>query len=152
MIKNTLTKYILIDSKYRNSIYKDSSNFRVYLPKFINIHSYLRINYLYMPRTNYLINDKNNLFKVRINSNNGVLDLDVLLPNKNYTPLELVNYINNMFTPLSRYQITFTLTYDVSTYKILFTSNVSFEIDFSLSNFYKLLSLEKKVYKSDENK
>ena len=150
-MKNSI-KYILIDSKYRNPIYKNSSNFRIYLPKFINIHSYLKINYLYIPRTNYLINDTNNLFSVKLYSNsNNILEQEVKLKNRNYTPLQLIEYINNMFTTLTNLQITFLLSYDATTYKISFISTVPFELDLTKSNFHKLLSLEKKKYVSNEN-
>ena len=75
-----MIKYILIDSKYRNTFYNDTSNFRINLSKNINIKSYLKINYLYMPRTNYLINDRNNLFKISFNTtNNGIINLDIKL-------------------------------------------------------------------------
>ena len=75
-----MIKYILIDSKYRNTFYNDTSNFRINLSKNINIKSYLKINYLYMPRTNYLINDRNNLFKLSFTTNNnGILNLDIKL-------------------------------------------------------------------------
>ena len=75
-----MIKYILIDSKYRNTFYNDTSNFRINLSKNINIKSYLKINYLYMPRTNYLINDRNNLFKLSFNTtNNGIINLDIKL-------------------------------------------------------------------------
>ena len=151
MIKNTLTKYLLIDSKYRDPSYTNTSNFRINFSKFINIHSYLRINYLYMPRTNYLINDSNNVFTVRLRLNTGIRDFEVIIKNRNYTPLELVNFINNMFSTLSVYQISFLLSYDSTKYNISFISTVPFELDFTQSDFYKILSLEKKKYKSDEN-
>ena len=134
-MKKTLTKYLLIDSKYRDPSYTNTSNFRIHLPKFINIHSYLKISYLYIPRTNYLINDKNNLFSVRLHSNTGIIDLEVKLTNRNYTPLELVNFINNMFSSLNKYQISFLLSYDITTYKISFISNVPFELDLTQSSF-----------------
>ena len=147
-----MIKYILIDSKYRNTFYNDTSNFRINLSKNINIKSYLKINYLYMPRTNYLINDRNNLFKLSFTTtNNGILNLDIKLNKQNYTPIELVNYINNFVSQLKNYQINFLLNYDSTTYKISFVSNIPYNLDLSVSDFYKLLSLEKKIYKSDNN-
>ena len=157
-----MIKYLLIDSKYRDPKYTSTSNFRIYLSKIINIQSYLKINYLYIPRTNYLINNNNNLFKISFTTisgkgealasgTSGVINLNILLENKNYTPVELVSYINNFVSQLNKYQINFSLNYDSKTYKISFVSNVPFNLDLSVSDFYKLLSFEKKIYKSDSN-
>ena len=147
----TSVKYLLIDSKYRDPSYTNTSNFRIYLSKFINIHSYLKINYLYIPRTNYLINDTNNVFTVRIHFDTGIRDFELVLKNRNYTPLELVNYINSIFVSLNKFNVSFLLSYDSSNYKISFISTVPFELDLTKSNFYKILSLDKKMYSSDVN-
>ena len=61
--------YVLIDSKNRLNINNtSSSNFRINLPKTIRIKSYIKINYLYMPRCNYLINSSNNKIVVNFES------------------------------------------------------------------------------------
>jgi len=142
-----LKKYILVDSKYRSNKEDNTSNFRIYLPNTITIQSYLKIKYLYIPRINYLINNNNNLFKITLSTNLGVLDFEIIIPSSNYTPLELISYINGLFNNND-----FNITYNSNTYKFTFNSNYDFSINFSLSDLYKLFSLDKKVYNSINKK
>jgi hypothetical protein len=78
-------KYILINSKYRSSDSKSSSNFRVYFNKGIEIKNYIKLNYLNLPRCNYLITSKNNTFKLYFNYN--LQTLNIIIPEGNYSPL-----------------------------------------------------------------
>lgn len=137
---NTKTKYLLIDSKYKSS--GNPSNFRYILPKNININSYIKINYLYIPRLNYLIDDTNDKFLININNNNSI---QIILSHQNYTPLSLVDYIN---TYIGNNAYNFKVLYNQNTYKIEFYCDKPFNIDFSLSSFYKLVNLQNIIYQS----
>ena len=135
--------YVLIDSKNRlNTNNTSSSNFRINLPKTIRIKSYIKINYLYMPRCNYLINSSNNKIVVNLNNQNYIT---IIFPSQNYTPLTLSNYINICVNNTN----SFNCVYNNSTYKYDFQANIDFSIDFSQSNFYKLINLDKKIYSSN---
>lgn len=133
-------KYILINSKFRSIDSKSSTNFRIYFNKNIEINKYLKINYLNIPRCNYLITNKNNSFSLTIN---GQI-LNVIIPIGNYTPLQLADIINVQVNNLNNFNI----TYNNQTFKYTFTSLSSFKLDLTISDFHKLLSLEKKVYNS----
>ena len=135
-------KYLLIDSKYRNNINDNTSRFRIYLNKQILIKSYCKINYLFMPRTNYLINKNNNNFKIIFN-NNDILNL--IIPSSNYKPIQLSTYINTISNNLNGLNC----QYNEQTYKFEFYSNIPFNLDFTISKFYQLLSLKNQIYSSD---
>ena len=137
---NNNKKYILLDSKYRYS--GTSTNFRYILPKLIKVNSYIKINYLYMPRCNYLINSSNN--KIVLKLNNAIF-ITIILPSQNFTPLTLANYIT---TICQTENTTFNCTYNQFTYKLDFNSSVDFTFDFSQSNFYKLVNLNQQIYSS----
>ena len=141
-----MKKYIMLDSKYRADPDNSSSvNFRYYLKKSITIKSYLKMKYLIIPRSNYLINDKNNTFDIIIN--NQVYNINFNL--QTYTPEGLCDFINKRLT---NYSINnFLVTFDLTTYKIFFTSTTNFQIDLSKSNFHRLLSLKKQIYNSTNN-
>lgn len=142
---NKNTKYLLVDSK--NKLYGNSSNFRYILPKLINIHSYIKINYLYIPRLNYLIDDTNDVFRIEIDAQ---FRADIKLPHQNYTPLSLVDYINTYIGNVYNFKA----IYNLYTYKIEFYCDKLINLDFNLSSFHKLVNLEKKDYVSylDNNK
>ena len=103
-MNNPTTKYILIDSRYKT--YGSNSNFKIYLNKAINIHSYISINYLYLPRLNYLINSNNDYIEIEFvnNNNNNNLNninnnnlnniVSIRFTHQNYTPATLCEYIN----------------------------------------------------------
>lgn len=133
-------KYILIDSRYRTS--GSTSNFKIFLPDQITIKSYIKINSLYMPRLSYLINQYNNTFKI-IFGTNTIL---VTLPFSNYSPSDLSNYINSQVSINN-----FIVSYNSNTYKYTFSANTNFSLDFSVSDFYKLLSMNKQIYNSANN-
>ena len=139
-----LNKYILIDSKYRTNKDDSTSNFRVYLPDLITITSKLTIKYLYIPRLNYLINSNNNAFIITFDSSHV---FNIIFDIRNYTPLELVTYINNNCNYNG-----FNVIYNTSTYKFEFKANSDFSLNFAISDFNKLLSLDKQVYTSYNNK
>ena len=46
-----MIKYVLIDTRYK--AYGSNNSFRYQLPYDIIIKSYIKINYLYLPRLNY---------------------------------------------------------------------------------------------------
>ena len=107
-------KYILVDSRYRQNN-ENSNSFRYYFKENIFIKK-LTLNYLFMARSNYLINSKNNKFKINfIDTNQSMI---ILLNEQNYKPLELVNYINLQLNNI--YNTNF--TYNAQTYKITITS------------------------------
>ena len=142
-----MEKYILIDSKYRTNKEDSTSNFRVYLPNTIIIKNKLSIKYLFIPRLNYLINSNNNSFNISFITSSGISAYNVILPYQQFTPLELVTYINmnlNFFG--------FNMTYNVNTYKFQFSATCDFNLDFSISDFNKLMSLDKIIYNSVNNK
>ena len=135
-----MNKYILIDSRYRT--FGTPNNFKIYLPKPITIQSYIKLNYLYLPRQNYMINDTNDLIEIQFNNNTKI---SVRFNHQIYSPLLLCNYIN---TYVANYN-NFSCNYNQYTFKIEFSANSPFSIDFSKSNFYKLVSLDKIVYNCD---
>ena len=136
------SKYILIDSKYKTT--GDPSNLRIYFNEQITIKNYIKINYLSMPRMNYLINSNNNLIIISFIANVGVQAYNIILNMQNYTPLSLTAYINSMLSNINN----FNCIYNTNTFKIEFTANCPFNIDFSKSNFYKLVSLNNIIYNS----
>jgi hypothetical protein len=130
-------KYLLIDSKYRTD--GNASKFRYYLPQPINIKSYIKINYLYMPRANYLINSSNNIIEV---VSNDLTIFTIAIAEGNYTPLTMANYISNYTNNIIR------CIYNEFTYKFEFSANQDFKLDFSKSEFYKLIGMNKSTYNS----
>ena len=137
-----MSKFLLLDSRKRS--YGSANQFRIYLDNTITITDYICLNYIVIPRCNYLINNSNNTFTVNFQSNHAYT---ITVANQTYTPLQLCSYINQIFGNLNGFNI----TYNTQTYCLTFNSTVPFTIDFSTSNFYRLLSLEKKVYNSDIN-
>jgi len=140
-----MKKYILIDTK---NIDDNKYNFRYYLPRMINIKEYIKLNLMIIPRMSYFINSTNNVFNVIFNTNNLIIKR-FTIPIQNYTPLTLCDMINTLFGKVDN--ITFNATYDQFSYKITFQSNVSFDLDLTLSSFHKVITLEKKVYNSNNN-
>jgi len=131
-------KYILIDSKYRTQ--GDSNNFRYWLPRPLTINSYIKINYLYMPRANYLINSTNNIIELVNNDNQTYFT--IVIVEGNYTPLTMANYITTFTNNIVR------CVYNEFTYRFEFSADGDFKLDFSKSDFYKLIGLNKSVYSS----
>jgi hypothetical protein len=130
-------KYLLIDTKYRTD--GKPSSFRYYLPQPINIKKYIKINYLYMPRANYLINSSNNIIEV---VSNNITIFTIAIAEGNYTPLTMASYISTYTNNIIR------CTYNEFTYKFEFSANQDFKLDFSKSEFYKLIGLNKSTYSS----
>ena len=139
-----MVKYLLIDSKFRSLDSNYSTDFKIYFNKNITIDNYIKISYLNIPRCNYLITNKNNSFKI-IFSNDRIIN--IIIPDSNYSPLQLADCIN-----LQSNINNFNITYNNQNFKYTFNSNISFQIDFTTSNFYKLLRIEKKIYYSNNNK
>ena len=141
-----MKKYILLDSKYRFDPNNSSSvNFRYYLKKSITIKSYLKMKYLLIPRSNYLINNTNNTFNIIIDNVSYPITFNL----QTYTPEGLCDYINKA---IKLYTISnFLATFDITTYKIIFTYTSSFKLDLTQSNFNRLLSLKKQIYNSINN-
>lgn len=135
--------YLLINTKNRNDYYNtSSSNFRIYLDRSINIKKYIKLHYLSLARTNYLITDKNN--KIRIIFLNDNSRINIILPNQIYTPLQLIDTISILCNNINGLNA----SYNNQTFKITFSCNVDFQIDFTLSEFYKILNLQPKIYNS----
>ncbi len=87
--------YLLINTKNRDNYWNsNSSNFRLYLDKTINIKEYVKLKYLSLARTNYLITERNNKFRVIFESGRII---NITLSNGIYTPLQLVQSINIFF-------------------------------------------------------
>ena len=77
--------YLLINSKSRENYYNsNSSNFRIYFDKNINIKEYIKLKYLSLARTNYLITEKNNKFSVIFETGKK---LTINIPYGIYSPL-----------------------------------------------------------------
>lgn len=142
-------KYILIDSKYRNS--GTTSSLRYFLPKAIEINSYVKINYLYIPRANYLINENNDYFELELLLQSNSVRANITLPHQNYTPLQMANYINTYMGNT----LDFKFIYNESKYKFEISCSdevKSITFDLSKSNIYQLFSMEKKKYVFNGNK
>jgi hypothetical protein len=59
--------YLLVNTKNRDNYWNtNSSNFRIYFDKTINIKSYIKLKYLSLARSNYLIAERNNKLKIKI--------------------------------------------------------------------------------------
>jgi hypothetical protein len=138
MSYNNNPKYLLVDTKYR--LYGSTTNFRYQLPIPIDIKEYIKISYLYMARTNYLINSTNNTFDIIINNQ----ITNIILPEQNFTPLTLSVYISNYMNNISNFKC----VYNEFTYKFEFNCDTEFKIDFSKSEFNKLISMNNSVYTS----
>jgi hypothetical protein len=141
-----MKKYILIDTK---NIKDNKYNFRYYLPKTIHIKEYIKLNMLLIPRMSYFINEDNNIFKFIFTIPTGFITKTITLPIKNYSPLTLCDMINELFKTSSF--VNFTAIYDQFDYKITFQSNIEFKLDLTHSNFNNIISLDKKIYESNNN-
>ena len=141
-----MKKYILIDTK---NIEDNKYNFRYYLPKMIHINEYIKLNMLLIPRMSYFINEDNNKFKFIFSIPTGFITKSIILPIKNYTPLTLCDMINELFVNSSF--VIFKAVYDQFNYKITFESSREFKLDLTTSNFYRIISLDKKIYDSENN-
>jgi len=141
-----MKKYILIDTK---NIDSNKYNFRYNLPSMIQINEYIKLNMMLLPRMSYFINESNNKFNITLYNNNSLFTIPIILPSQNYTPLSLCNMINSLFG--TYVNINFNAIYDQFTYKITFQSNIQFDLDFTLSSFHKVISLDKKTYNSNNN-
>ena len=86
------TKYMLIDSKMRTS--GSVNNLRIFFDHEVQILSYITINYLVLPRMNYLINYSNNQMKFNFNNN----PITITLPMQNYAPVDLATQITTLIT------------------------------------------------------
>ena len=135
-------KYLLVNSRLRDSGL--SSNFRMFFEKQIVIKSYICLNYLVMPRNNYLINNSNNILKINF-SNDTTLNINIAM--QNYSPVELSNQI----TTLVNNQNNFVCSYNANNYKFTFQANIPFNIDFSINNLYRIFSLPQQILNSDDN-
>ena len=96
-----------------------------------------------MAKTNYLITDDNNHLNVTFFLDAGLFTITVDLLIQNYSPIELCNYINTLQIPNG-----FNATYNTNTFKILFSCNIDFQLDFRINNLYRIFGLEKKIYSS----
>ena len=115
----------------------------------INIKEYIKLNMMLMPRMSYFINDGNNKFNVIFYTNN-LSTMSFILPIQNYSPLSLCDMINSLYGNAIN-NINFNATYDQFSYKITFNCDIQFDLDLTISSFYKTISLEKKVYNSNNN-
>ena len=100
-----------------------------------------------MAKTNYLITDDNNHLNVTFFLDAGLFTITVDLLIQNYSPIELCNYINTLQIPNG-----FNATYNTNTFKILFSCNIDFQLDFRINNLYRIFGLEKKIYSSTNAK
>ena len=141
IMNNNNKKYLFLDSRARS--YGNSNKFRYQLQNEIKINEYISLHLFVMPRSNYLINQNNNTFV--INFNNGQI-VNVILLQQNYSPSDLVAYINSIVNINN-----FVCNYNQQTYKITFSANQNFTLDFTGSKFYRLLSLDSKIYSSTNN-
>ena len=115
-----MIKYVLIDTRYK--AYGSNNSFRYQLPYDIIIKSYIKINYLYLPRLNYLINSSNNSFALTFINDAGVSTYNIIISEGNYTPLELVGVINTIMGKTN----SFNVGYNTNTYKFVFSANTDF--------------------------
>ena len=141
-----MKKYILIDTK---NLDDNKYNFRYYLPRMIHIKEYIKLNLMLIPRMSYFINESNNKFNIIFKVNDSFIVKSFIIPFQNYTPLTLCDMINTLFGSIDN--VNFNATYDQFSYKITFQSNVSFDLNLTLSSFHKVITLEKKVYNSNDN-
>ncbi len=137
MSNNNKENYILINSIYRDNKNSSTSDFRIHFNKNIEINEYIYINYLAIPRQNYLITKKNNNFKI-IFENGDIVN--IIISEGNYQALELNEIINLQINNINNFNIKFS----INTYKYTLTSNQNFKLDLTTSDFNKLLSLEKR--------
>ena len=103
----SLSKYILIDTSKLNI--DDKSKFTFYLNKVITIKKYIKINYILIPKTNFVINSTigNNLFNITINGQT----YNYIIPSSYYRPQDLCSVIQGLVN-----QNGFTCVYDSNTY------------------------------------
>ena len=137
-----MTNYILVDTSKLNN--QNNSQFTFYLNKVINIKSYIKINTIIIPKTNFTINSTigNNVISINFNNNNEINN--IIIPSSYYTPLSLCQYINNYLNAAHG----FNCSYNTSTYQITFYATSYFSIDLSQSNLYKNLGMKQQIYNS----
>ena len=130
-----MKKYILIDTK---NLDENKYNFRYYLPRMIHIKEYIKLNLMLIPRMSYFINESNNKFNIIFKVNDSFIVKSFIIPFQNYTPLTLCDMINTLFGSIDN--VNFNATYDQFSYKINFQSNVSFDLNLTLSSFHKVIT------------
>jgi len=136
--------YLYIDSSKRsNHENTQSTNFNLNLNKTITITKYIKLLSCIIPKTIYLINEKNNNFKIKFNDNT---EFNILIPINNYTPEELALYIKNIVNYSN-----FNVVYDTNKFIFTFSANQNFILNFTLSEFCYLFNLSKLTYLWNNN-
>jgi hypothetical protein len=105
--KRTITKYITVDTRFRDRYYEtSSSNFMLNLPTRINKVVSLQLTSLELPKDFYSISESygNNFFFMQVfQMINGVGyegDRTLIIPDGNYTAQGLIDKINNILCPI----------------------------------------------------
>ena len=106
LTKRNITKYITVDTRFRDQFYNtSSSNFMINLPTRINKVVSMQLTSLELPKNFYSIcsNYGNNFFYMQVfQSINGVgyeADRIIIVPDGNYTAQGLIDEINNILQP-----------------------------------------------------
>jgi len=102
--KRSTRQYLNIDTRFRENYYNtQSTNFHLDLPvKFSNVLS-LQLSAFEVATTYYVVSKQygNNFFWITIIENNGVANrAAIIVPDGNYTPADLIAYLNNYVTTI----------------------------------------------------
>ena len=136
--------YLYIDSSKRiNKENTKSTDFTLNLNKTIKIKKYIKLLSCIIPKTIYLINETNNIFKITFNDNS---QYTIIIPTNNYTPDELSLYIKNSVNYSN-----FNCVFDTNKFIFTFWANQNFTLNFTISEFPFLFSLSKLTYLSNNN-
>jgi hypothetical protein len=120
---------LLIDSRDRESDSVSSTNYMVKFNREFKHVERVRLNWVSIPLTSYLINSGNNVITFFENSTVKT----ATLTSKNYTATQLASEIKSKLDTASGGHNTYTVTYDDQTFKITFSAGNAFELRWSVA-------------------
>jgi hypothetical protein len=114
--KKIITTNLNIDSRFRDNYYiTTASNFNIMLPLKINKITNMQLSSIELPNTFYTISKSYDNYFFSIIANNA--SAIIVIPDGNYTPTGLINFINNELTTLGGFfqYVEVSFDYDVIT-------------------------------------
>lgn len=117
-------KHVVIDSKKR--LNGTSTEFSYNISQEVKIQKKIRLAYSSIPNTSYMINSKNNVFKIKFASDGAHVTYNLAVGT--YMPQELGDLVTAAVNRLS-----FAMTYNNNTLKYTMAASENFNIDWSVS-------------------
>ena len=136
-------KYLIINSSQKTN--GSSTNFTYEITETVDINQHINLIYASIPITSYLINNTNNIFKIKFASD--ILYTIINIPNGTYEPFDLCILIQSMIPVYN-----FKMTYSLNSLKISMSANQAFIVDWTINNnLYNILGYDISQISSDIN-